>query len=65
MEIEVATHIEVGQNGAGQDRSYIAGTRTRVQDIYALAEILGLTSDQIVAQLPHLTLGQVHAALAF
>jgi uncharacterized protein (DUF433 family) len=65
MQAEVATHIEVRQNRAGQDRAYIAGTRTRVQDVYALAEIQGLTPDQIVEQLPHLTLGQVHAALAY
>lgn len=65
MEAEVATHIEIRQNRAGQDRAYVAGTRTRVQDIYTLAEIHGLTPDQIVEQLPHLTLGQVHAALAY
>jgi uncharacterized protein (DUF433 family) len=65
MQAEVATHIEVRKNRAGQDRVYIAGTRTRVQDIYALAEIQGLTADQIVEQLSHLTLGQVHAALGY
>ncbi len=65
MQTEIATHIEVRKNRAGQDRAYITGTRTRVQDIYGLAEIQGLTVDQIVEQLPHLTLGQVHAALAY
>jgi len=65
MSTEVATHIDIRQNRAGQNRAYIAGTRVRVQDIYALAEIQGLTPDQIVEQLPHLTLGQVHAALAY
>jgi uncharacterized protein (DUF433 family) len=65
MKTEVATHIENRQNRAGQKRAYVAGTRIRVQDIYALAEIHGLTPDQIVEQLPHLTLGQVHAALSY
>ena len=65
MQAEVATHIELRQNRAGQDRAYIAGTRTRVQDVYALAEIHGLTPDQVIEQLPHLTLGQVHAALSY
>src|SRR3990170_4718540 len=65
MQTEVATHIEVRQNRAGQDRAYIAGTRTRVQDVYALAEIQGLTPDQIIEQLPHLSLGQIHAALSY
>lgn len=46
-------------------RAYIAGTRVRVQDIYALAEIQGRTPDEIVRSLPHLTLGQVHAALSY
>lgn len=65
METEVATHIEIRKNRAGQDRAYVAGTRTRVQDVYAFSEIHGFTPDQIVEQLPHLTLGQVHAALAY
>lgn len=65
MQAEVATQIEIRANRAGQDRAYIAGTRTRVQDVYALAEIQGLTPDQIVEQLPHLSLGQVHAALSY
>jgi uncharacterized protein (DUF433 family) len=65
MQTEVATHIEVRKNRAGQDRAYISGTRTRVQDIYAMAEIHGLAPDNIVEQLPHLTLGQVHAALSY
>jgi uncharacterized protein (DUF433 family) len=65
MQSEVATHIEVRQNRAGQDRAYVTGTRIRVQDVYALAEIHGLTPDEIVEQLPHLTLGQVHAALSY
>jgi uncharacterized protein (DUF433 family) len=65
MQAEVATHIELRKNRSGRDRAYIAGTRTRVQDVYALAEIHGLAPDQIVEQLPHLTLGQVHAALSY
>jgi uncharacterized protein (DUF433 family) len=65
MPAEVATHIELRKNRDGQNRAYIAGTRIRVQDIYAYAEIQGLSSDEIVEQLPHLTLGQVHAALSY
>lgn len=65
MQSEGPTHIEVRPNRAGQPRAYIVGTRVRVQDIYALSEVHGLTADQIVEQLPHLTLGQVHAALSY
>jgi uncharacterized protein (DUF433 family) len=58
-------HIEIRSNRSGQARAFIAETRIRVQDIYALSELQGLTPDQIVRSLPHLTLGQVHAALAY
>lgn len=61
----MATHIEQRPNRAGQMRTFIAGTRVRVRDIYAQAEIHGLTPDEIVEGLPHLTLGQVHAALSY
>ena len=65
MSTGIATHIEIRQNRAGQDRAYITGTRVRVSDIYGYAEIQGLTPDQIVEQLSHLSLGQVHAALSY
>jgi uncharacterized protein (DUF433 family) len=61
----VATHIEIRQNRSGQDRAYIEGTRVRVQDVAVMAEYHGRTPDQIVDALPHLTLGQVHAALSY
>jgi uncharacterized protein (DUF433 family) len=65
MATGVATHIEIRQNRAGQDRAYIEGTRVRVSDIYGYGEIQGLPPDRIVEQLPHLSLGQVHAALSY
>ena len=37
----------------------------RVQDIYGLAELQGKTPGEIVEALPHLTLFQVHSALAY
>ena len=65
MERTLIQHIEIRKNRAGQDRAFIAGTRVRVQDIYVDAEIFGKSPDEIVASLPHLTLAQVHAALAY
>jgi len=65
MSQTVATHIELRPNRDGQQRAYIAGTRVRVQDIYAQAEIHGRTPEEIVEGLPHLSLGQVHAALSY
>jgi uncharacterized protein (DUF433 family) len=59
------SHIELRPSRSGGLRAYIAGTRVRVQDVYALAEIQGRTPDEIVRSLPHLTLGQVHAALSY
>ena len=61
----IAGHIEIRPNREGQPRAFIAGTRVRVQDIYALAEVQGKTPDEIVRSLPHLTLGQVHGALSY
>ena len=61
----IATHIELRPNRAGQSRAFIAGTRVRVQDIYVQAEIHGRAPEEIAQGLPHLTLGQVHAALSY
>jgi len=57
--------IELRPNRSGQPRAFIAGTRVRVQDIYGLSELQGKTPDEIVAALRHLTLFQVHTALAY
>jgi uncharacterized protein (DUF433 family) len=65
MNQAVATHIELRPNRDGQPRAFIAGTRVRVQDIYALAELQGASPDEIARALPHLTLGQVYAALSY
>jgi uncharacterized protein (DUF433 family) len=58
-------HIEIRNNRDGQARAYIAGTRIRVQDIYVDSEVSGKSPEEIVAALPHLTLAQVHSALAY
>lgn len=43
----------------------IAGTRIRVLDVYVLYELQGRTPDEIVQSYPHLTLADVHSALAY
>lgn len=43
----------------------MAGTRVRVQDIYGYSELQGKTPDEIAAALPHLSLSQIHSALAY
>lgn len=46
-------------------RPVIAGTRIKVSQIVLEYEHLGWTPDEIVKAHPHLTLSQVHAALAY
>jgi uncharacterized protein (DUF433 family) len=46
-------------------RPRIAGTRIRVQDVVFWHEQRGMPPEQIVADYPHLTLADVHAALAY
>jgi uncharacterized protein (DUF433 family) len=58
-------HIELRTNRDGRLRAYVTGTRVRVQDVYVDSEIRGKTPDEIVVSLPHLSLAQVHAALAY
>src|SRR2546430_11603202 len=65
MECKANQYIEIRKNRDGQDRAYIAGSRVRVQDIYVDSQVFGKSVDEIVAALPHLTLSQVHAALAY
>ena len=46
-------------------RARIAGHRVRVQDIVIWHEHQGMTPDEIVSQIPTLTLSDVHSALAY
>lgn len=47
----------------GQPR--IAGTRIKVKHVYIWVERMGMTPAQVVAEYPHLTIAQIHAALAY
>lgn len=58
-------YIEIRANRDGQPRAFIVGTRIRVQDIYFLSEAERKSPDEIVAVYPHLSLGQIHAALSY
>ncbi len=58
-------HIEIVNNRDGQPRAYVQGTRIRVANIYVLSQMQGHSPDDIVAAYPHLTLGQIHAALSY
>ncbi len=65
MEPTISSYVEIRNNRDGQPRAYVAGTRVRVQDIYALVELHGKRPDHVVSAYPHLSLAQVHGALAY
>jgi len=46
-------------------RARIAGHRVRVQDIVIWSEHRGMTPDEIVSNIPTITLADVHSALAY
>lgn len=56
-------HIEETPDVCG-GKPRISGTRIRVQDIVAWTE-LGRSPDEIIDGYPHITLADVHAALAY
>ena len=58
-------HLESRIGPGGESRVYVVGTRIRVQDVAVEHEFEGLTPEQIALEFPQLTLGQVHAALAY
>ena len=60
----IRDHIEIVE-GAGGPKARIKGHRVRVIDIAIMHEKLGLSPDEIVDQLPTITLADVHAALAY
>ena len=63
MRRTLSSHIESTPDVAS-GRPRIAGTRIRVQDIVAWFE-LGRSPDEIASAYPHITLADVHAALAY
>jgi uncharacterized protein (DUF433 family) len=65
MSVVTPQYIEVRETRGGDRKAFVAGTRISVQDIYVAHELLGQTADQIAASHPHLTLAQIHSALAY
>jgi uncharacterized protein (DUF433 family) len=55
----------VATPGTCGGRPRIAGSRIRVQDVAGWYESEGMSPDEIVAAYPHLSLADVHAALAY
>ena len=59
-----AGHISKS-SGVCWGKACIAGHRVRVSDIVVWHEHMGMGADEIVAQIPTITLSDVHAALAY
>lgn len=64
MENVIVQHIEKNPGTCG-GRACIAGHRVRVMDVVVWHEMRGYSADEIVAMFPGITLGDVHAALAY
>ncbi len=62
---DVLTHHIVKTPNVCGGRACIAGHRIRVADIVVWHEHRGYATDEIVTLFPGLTLGDVHAALAY
>src|SRR5262245_17866659 len=60
----IAEHITKTPGVCG-GKACVAGTRVRVMDILIWHEHLGWSADEIVSQIPAVTLSDVHAALAY
>jgi uncharacterized protein (DUF433 family) len=58
------SHIECTPGVCG-GKPRIAGHRIRVQDVFVLHELKGMTPDAIVQAFPGITLADVHAALTY
>lgn len=58
-------YIELRPTRTASEKAFIAGTRVSLADIYVHHVLRGESADEIVAAFPHLTLSQVHAALAY
>jgi uncharacterized protein (DUF433 family) len=55
----------VSTPGTCSGKPRIAGTRIKVQHVAIWYERMGMSPDEIVSTWPHLTLADVHAALAY
>ena len=61
MAITVASQIEIDDHGV----AWIAGANTKVLDVVLDKKAYGWSPEEIHFQHPHLTLSQIHSALAY
>jgi uncharacterized protein (DUF433 family) len=63
MTVAATTYEHVALDDQGVP--VIAGANTKVVEVVTLVQAHGLSAEEICYQLPHLTMGQVHSALAY
>jgi uncharacterized protein (DUF433 family) len=61
----IKQHIAMLPSAIHGEKAVVAGTRIRVQDIYVWHELQGKSPREIVAEFPHLTVADVHAAMTY
>ncbi|MGH7140193.1 MAG: DUF433 domain-containing protein [Pirellulales bacterium] len=64
MQPTAVNHIEATPGVCG-GKPRIAGTRIRVEDIVVWHELQGKSPNEIIADFPHVSLADVHAALTY
>ncbi|MCL4536232.1 MAG: DUF433 domain-containing protein [Nitrospirae bacterium] len=64
MSTEVVHPYITSVKEIGGGRPIISGTRTRVSNLIAYYK-LGLSSEELAREFPHLTLSQIHDALSY
>ncbi|HSB10176.1 MAG TPA: DUF433 domain-containing protein [Blastocatellia bacterium] len=62
---EVITERITRTPGVCGGKACIAGHRVRVMDIVIWHDLMGMSADEIVDQIPTISLSDVHAALAY
>jgi uncharacterized protein (DUF433 family) len=65
MSIGIEKQHIVATPGTCGGKPRVDGTRIRVMDIFIWCERMGCSPEEVVATYPQLTLGDVHAALAY
>jgi uncharacterized protein (DUF433 family) len=60
MTIATNNHVVLDERGI----AWLAGTTCKVKEVVLLKLAWGLDAEQILRQLPHLSLSQIHSALA-
>ncbi|MGH9801098.1 MAG: DUF433 domain-containing protein [Blastocatellia bacterium] len=65
LSAEQLTERVTKTHGVCGGKACVAGTRVRVMDVVVWHERMGWSADEIVSEIPHITLSDVYAALTY